>query len=247
MHALRCAAPLALPGRPDRPRPADRNQPPTLPQFHQKVCVSQRHAVTTLVDMPSIIPNLFSQATLTFSLAGLVRPLNITLGLQPGVGLTAAAQNAAIRTSFTGSGRPFNPVNMMVGYTLTETKILHRNGSGMLVVDIDPTVVTGTRVGDACPVNTSIIVRKNTLFGGKKYRGRFLVPPMYFQESLVAQNGVIPSGSITTYQTLWNDALTQLSGLSITPVLLHSDLTTPTQVTAFQVNNKIGTIGKRLR
>lgn len=197
--------------------------------------------------MTAIIPPLFSQATITFSCVGVVRPLQITCGFQPGVGLTVAQQNTAVQNALIGAtGRPFSAANMDNQYTCVESKVLFRNASGILLSDVAAINVPGSKAIDPLPVNTSVIVRKVTSFAGKAYRGRFLVPPMYFAESDVDNAGLI-SGS-AAYQTLWNTAYSSLVSGAMQPVLLH-DVTSilPTTINSFSVNNRIGTIGKRLR
>lgn len=197
--------------------------------------------------MTTIIPPLFSLWTATFTCVGLTRNCQITMGIQPGVGLTAAQQNAAVRTALVGAtGRPFSAANMDNQWTLAETKILYRNAGGLLLTDIDTGVVIGTKAIDPCPVNTSVILRKNTAFAGKAYRGRCLLPPFYFPESDVDQAGNISASA--TYNTLWDTARLAMISNAVAPVLLHDDpAIAPTAITSFSVNTRIGTIGKRLR
>lgn len=211
------------------------------------LCGSERYT-EYVRQMPSIIPNFYSQLTLTFDLDGWSRPLQITCGILPGVGLTAAQQNAACRTALAGtSTRPFHATNMGGNFSLIESKILYRNATGMLLVDIDGSPILGTKVVSATPINTSVIVRKTTLFGGKKFRGRFMVPPMYFNEIDISESGGISNTPWSAYQNLWDAALSTMQSGGVPPVLLHSDGTTPTVIEDFNVNTRIGTIGKRLR
>lgn len=197
--------------------------------------------------MTGIIPPLFSLGTITFTTAGVPRPQQITMGFQPGVGLTANQQNAAMRAALIGStGRPFSAANMDDQYTCIESKILFRNASGVLLSDINTGAVTGAKTIDPLPLNTSVILRKVTSFAGKKYRGRCLLPPLFFPESAVDNGGNITA--VATYQTLWDTAYTNLVGGAMQPVLLHDDpLLVPTTINSFLLNSRIGTIGKRLR
>ena len=210
-------------------------------------CVSVSHAAATFEHMTTIIPPLFSQWTATFTCVGLTRNVQITMVIQPGVGLTAAQQNAAVRGALVGStGRPFSAANMDNQWTLAETKILYRNAGGLLLTDIDVSTVVGTKVVDPLPVNTSVILRKNTGFAGKAYRGRCLLPPLYFQESDIDAAGIITGWA--TYNTLWDTARTTMVSNGVSPVLLHDNpALAPTAISTFSINPRIGTIGKRLR
>lgn len=211
------------------------------------MCVSVRYTVATLASMTAVIPNLFSLATITFTTVGVARPQQITMGLQPGVGLTPAQQNAALRGALIGAvNRPFSAANMDNQYSCVESKILYRNASGVLLSHIDTGIVVGTKVIDPLPLNTSVILRKVTSFAGKKYRGRCLLPPMFFNEADVDNAGNI--SAVATYQTIWDNAYASLVAGAVPPVLLHDDpALTPTAINSFSVNTRIGTIGKRLR
>lgn len=197
--------------------------------------------------MTTIIPNGYSMATYSFTVTGGTRVYQTTLGLLPQIGLTAAQQNTNLRAALAGGGGPFIASNMFVGFSLAETKILYRNLGGILISDIDTTPVVGTKTGNPLPVNTSVIVRKVTSFAGKKYRGRMLVPPLYWDEGAVNSTGNNIGGTFATYQTIWNTAYTNLAAQGLAPVLLHSDSTVPTTINSFSLVNRIGTIGKRLR
>lgn len=197
--------------------------------------------------MTAVIPNLFSLWTCTFSCAGVARPIQITMGIQPGVGLTATQQNIAIDNCLVGSvGRPFSAANMDNQWTCVERKILYRNSGGLLLTDVQTSVVAGTKAIDPLPVNTSVILRKVTAFAGKKYRGRCLLPPLFFQESDIDNAGNITG--FATYQSLWNTALSAMQSAAVSPVLLHDDpAIPPTPINSLTINGRIGTIGKRLR
>jgi len=197
--------------------------------------------------MTAIIPPLFSLATITFTTVGVPRPQQITMGFQPGVGLTANQQNTALRNALIGATlRPFSAANMDNQYTCVESKILYRNVSGVLLSDINTGIVVGSKVIDPLPLNTSVILRKVTSFAGKKYRGRCLLPPFYFSEADVDNGGNITG--YAGYQTLWDIAYTNLVAGAMQPVLLHDDPgVVPTTINSFLINPRIGTIGKRLR
>lgn len=197
--------------------------------------------------MTSIIPNGYSQGTLTFTTTGGTRIYQTTCGFLPQISLTAAQQNVAMRGALLAAGKVLAATNMFIGFTCAETKILYRNLGGILLSDIDTTPVIGSKSGNPLPVNTSVIVRKVTAFAGKQYRGRFLVPPVYFDESAVNGTGQVIGGVAPTYAGLWNTALTDLVNAGMQPVLLHDTVLTPTPITAFASQSRIGTIGKRLR
>lgn len=195
-----------------------------------------------------IIPPGYSKVTFTFTLTGSTRFFQTSIEVQNLLADGAPATLlTTVRNAFTTSGGPFLPGNMLIGYVLTEVKILMVTLGGVMLTATNATPVIGTRVGAPLPVNTSVIIRKTVAQAGKPYRGRMLIPPFYFTEVQVDPVGILDPTTLTASQLTWNNAYTAITP-SNTIVLLHSNpAIPPTTVTALTVNNKIGTIGKRLR
>lgn len=194
-----------------------------------------------------IIPPGYSKITFTWTLTGSTRFFQSSVEVQNLLldGSPTTLLNNVI-TAFTSPSRPFHVAEMLIGFTLTEAKISMVTLGGILLTAINSTPSAGTKpTVSPCPINTSVIVRKNVFPAGRKYRGRMLIPPFYFGEALVDAAGNITS--VAVYQTLFNNAFSALSAPNPI-VLLHSDpALTPTPLTGYSVNNRIGTIGKRMR
>lgn len=117
------------------------------------------------------------------------------------------------------------------------------------------TSVPGTGGSNATlPQNCSLIVKKTTGFGGRKFRGRFYMPPISLAEADVNNVGMIDSGvaaAIQGYVDAWiSDTLSALGVICGTTAvfLLHSSASpVPTEVTGIQVENQIATQRRRLR
>lgn len=195
----------------------------------------------------AIIPPGYSRVTFTFTLTGSTRIFQSSIDVQNLLlDGNPSGVMAAVRTQFIGGGAgPIAAANMLTGYTLVEMKILMRTLGGILLTAVDTTQIVGARVGSGMSINTSVLIKKVVTPAGRKYRGRLMWPPMYFTESDVNMTGNI-TASLATYQGGWTSIWTNLN--PTTPaVLLHSDATTPTPLTALTVQAKIGTIGKRMR
>ena len=108
---------------------------------------------------------------------------------------------------------------------------------------------TGVEVGGAggtfASPNLAYLVEKHTALGGRKGRGRMFLPG-------VTEGGIGGSGDLdltvlgdfTTNLANWLDAL---GGVGVEPVVLHSDETAPTPITAFVIDPKVATQRNRLR
>lgn len=194
-----------------------------------------------------IIPPGYSKITFTWTLTGTTRFYQSSIEVQNLLlDGNPSGLLSFVRTAFTGVSGPFVGGNMYNGYVLAETKITMVTLGGVLLTSSITAPITGGKVaGSPAPINTSVIVRKTVLQAGKKYRGRMLIPPMFFAESDIDAAGNI--STVSTYQAFWNNVYTAINP-SQTIVLLHSDpAIAPTPVTALTVNSKIGTIGKRMR
>jgi hypothetical protein len=114
--------------------------------------------------------------------------------------------------------------------------------------DFTDGVVTGTQAFSTVPINTAILVRKQTALGGRKGRGRMYTCGQLFVGD-VGGAGIIASSHVSDLDTAWFSILGGLqSVVGVTDVvLLHSDSTAPTPITGFSVQSKAATQRRRLR
>jgi hypothetical protein len=108
--------------------------------------------------------------------------------------------------------------------------------------------VAGTVAQATIPVNTSVLVRKTTGLGGRKGRGRaYTVGQLYV--NTIGGAGIIDSGHLGFLDTNWLAILggwQSVVGIADV-VLLHSDSTAPTPITALTPQPKAATQRRRLR
>jgi len=107
--------------------------------------------------------------------------------------------------------------------------------------------VGGAADQDAVP-NVSYLIHKVTSLGGRAGRGRAYFPGV--PEAQTEPNGTLDSTWRDNFQAAWDTFLTELTGLSVIPVVLHaadSPLTTPTAITSFVVDARAATQRRRLR
>lgn len=200
--------------------------------------------------MPTIIPPGYNVYSATFNVSGSTHNVTITCAATNG-GLTLPTNMLAQWiTAFTGSNRPFHTAQMATGYELVYQKLIANVGGTLLTADsVVKTIGAGTTTPP--PMNTATLVNKVTGIAGRRYRGRMFSPP-FISESNVDAAGTIAAGALSALQTLWNNAYTDLTVnanpiLELDPVLLHGNGDPPTPITSFQVSQRIGTIGRRMR
>lgn len=154
-----------------------------------------------------------------------------------------------MRGYFVGAGRPYVATNMFVGYTLARTEAYVAAG-GVTSYFLNETAVVGTKAGsNGTPINTSLLIKKNTGLVGRKYQGRHMIPNLGIAEADISQAGIITSGPLATYQALWTAVTTaMITANHWLPVLGHtSSEVIPTPITSLTVQPKIGTMRRRIR
>lgn len=193
------------------------------------------------------VPPNHARLTFTFTLTGTTRIYQTSLDMKQGSSVDAANFLAVAAPYFTAANRPFNAAFMFAGMSLAEIKCSWVNSVGTLFTAFNTTAVIGTKTGAGSPINTSVLVKKVVAPAGRKFRGRMMLPPLYFIEADITQAGQVDPTPLATYQAAWQLTYNSLA-LDYQPVLLHSDgFTTPTTLTGLQVLPRIGTIGKRMR
>lgn len=196
--------------------------------------------------MPSpSVPNGYAVVSCVFQCDGVTRNPTITLGLRIEALTTAPAINSVWRSAIASSGDIFAAANMPTTLAITETRVLAQL-AGQLVSDVDVTPVQGTSSTAPPPINTAVLVNKNTGFAGRKYRGRMFTPPT-IAETAVSAAGTIAGATVTALDAFWSSARGTLVSADMIPVIIHGDGSTPTEIVSLTVSERIGTIGRRLR
>jgi len=167
-----------------------------------------------------------------------------------GVSTSAAAEVAQIPSlcrqsfddhlsAFTQNDGSLNRVVLKVG----------PNSTGATYEDTNP--VTGSGGTGKLMPNTAVLVKKTTLDGGRKGRGRFYVPAFGSIAGDLDSAGNITGTAPASLQTAFSAFKDDIEGdVTIGPapwVLLHSDSTTPSPIVDLVVESKIATQRRRLR
>jgi hypothetical protein len=177
-------------------------------------------------------------------------PFNVTQGFTA-VGL-AAAQNFVDEMVATWDANLQSATTEDV--TLVEVNGLWFDGTNEHSLIADAGLV-GTGGPGVLPSNCALLIKKQTAFAGRAFRGRAYWPSM-LAEGDVDINGIIDGATVTALQTafdlVFDDLDTAVFGAG--PAVLHDkvtagvvDPTEATPMTGFLVRNKIGTQRRRMR
>lgn len=191
-------------------------------------------------------PDGFSNATFIFNADGYVRNCTWDLAFSDSNDNDAAIQANNLYTYWSDPGLPFHANNMNSDYTFVGVDVI-KNVGGILLGGSYTNPIAGTQSTHSLPRNCAILVKKLTGRIGRKYRGRAFIPPMMVGEGDVDHNGIISSGVVASYQGFFNSAIGTMVTDGYQAVLLHSDASHPTDVTAMTVESLIATQRRRLR
>lgn len=111
-----------------------------------------------------------------------------------------------------------------------------------------PLVDPGTNTDDSQPPNTSMLIQKITLAGGRAGRGRMYMPG--FGEASIDQSGNYTTLVRNNVQTAWNSVLSEMDTANFPFVVLHgadSPLSIPSTIVSFNCATVAATQRKRLR
>lgn len=115
------------------------------------------------------------------------------------------------------------------------------------VAVLDRTIgANGVLGGDPSPPNTAALVRLQSGLVGRKYRGRMYLPGV-LKDDEVSAGGTITESTASSILGVMLYLGDLLGTIGASPVILHSDVGTPTLVTTLTVEATVATQRRRLR
>jgi hypothetical protein len=200
--------------------------------------------------MGIIVPEGEYSATFVFNVEGITKDFTWSLGVTSAVPISPSTMANVLGNMWgvdpgTGS-MPFQADRMCNGYSFKGVSVMLMTDTGPLVGEyFDP--VEGTGGPSPLPPQCAVLLNKSTALGGRKYRGRAYIPPLFPAESGVDAAGVLDSGHRGTMQDSYDTAMAGMDTAEFVPVLHHSDGTAGTPITALTVGSVIATQRRRLR
>lgn len=196
--------------------------------------------------MGAIIPVGYGQARHVFQLQGKPTQYVVTMGYDAQNDFSPATAAATIRGIWGGANGPFRANMMMSPYSYLGVECTEMTLTGP-ITGSSLSTLQGTGGAATLPPNCAMLVKKQTLLGGRKGRGRMFVPPLHFTETDVDALGNITPASLAGVVTAYNAALTAQNATEYDAMLLHSDATEPSLITGLSVVTTLATQRRRMR
>jgi hypothetical protein len=193
--------------------------------------------------MGVVIPTGFAQVSLGGLIAGDAEECIITLGIELDGALTAG-----LAEDLYGHWSSTLDAFSSADWTFTSCRVKAGPNDSGPVDEFTAGVVQGTVTETAAVLNTAVLVKKTTLLGGRKGRGRMYTTGQAYQ-SIYGASGQLESGPLAALDAAWLSILGLFqaqTGVNDV-VLLHSDSTTPTPITGLQPQARLATQRRRLR
>lgn len=188
-----------------------------------------------------MIPAGFGEIAVAHTGGGIVGEAIWTIGFDNNAGDTAAEIAETVATALDTLN-----YDAMISTAVTVTEVRVKLGPDDTGPSATHTLnLAGNIGGQAAPPNLAVLVHKNTPLGGRKGRGRLFVPGL--AEAELDQDGLITSGTQSSFQSFFNSFGGGLALGSLPLMLLHTDATSPTAIETLSVDVKLATQRRRLR
>lgn len=195
--------------------------------------------------MSARIPPGFAEAWYRFTVVGDSEPMFCSLGVNLAVGITPDTTTA---NNILGAGAANLRALLSSATTWDGGHVIFGADGGDNRVDSTLAPVTGTSGATPLPPNCAMLIRKMTVLGGRRNRGRLFVPGI--SNTGVSNAGVIAPATLSAYQTsatAWMAAL--VATAEVVDLSLFHDTApfTPTNITALVCQGRLATQRRRLR
>lgn len=196
--------------------------------------------------MGAVIPAGFAQVAYATLTTGDSEEMLWTCGLDVSGGGTSAALLADLKTAWDDNIAPITSSVVSLNRVLLKYGPVSTGPAYEL-----PGGTLGTDGGSLPPPNCAVLVQKHTIMGGRKGRGRTYLPGISSVSGGLDSAGnytQAKADQVTAAMEGWRTDITAgNTGPGATPVLLHSDATTPYEITSFVATLKLATQRRRLR
>lgn len=198
--------------------------------------------------MPTI-PVGHAEFTMIFHCTGVTRDITWAHGFDvdtlPADAPSVIAQDIYVKAST--SGCPYAPAAMSTDWAFDGVAVAYMTEEGPLLGQYS-FHTQGTATAPPVPVNSAILVTKNTTLGGRRNRGRFYAPPCFPTEANIDAAGRISGANVTGLQTAFSAFFDLLVDDTYELELFHQSAPfTPGIVTGWTVESLLATQRRRMR
>lgn len=197
----------------------------------------------------ALIPAGFGEITMILRTDGITRDLTWSVGIDPNDPDASPedwSENAYTYLTNVTNGL-YAAAGMSSKYRLLGVSGVKQMEEGPIIGQYLSTLV-GTATALPVPVNTALLVNKNTALGGRRNRGRNYLPPTFPGEDQIDGAGVVANTYVNLTDTKLEYFYDQLVLGVGQPVLFHQSAPfTPTPITGWSTQNQCGTQRRRMR
>lgn len=203
--------------------------------------------------MPLVLPDGFAHVVMNFRHPSTPREMSVTFGADlEATGINPEDVANRVAAAFTLSTLQARMDNSI---TLTTIAVTMGVPAGDPLIFEKAFNLQGGTAFETPPLNTALLVRKNSLLGGRANRGRFYWPGM-LAEADVNEVGIITAASVNAMQVDFDAFKLALENAAdpdealVSMTILHdvtSPTTTPTEVSSLTVDGLASTQRRRMR
>lgn len=204
--------------------------------------------------MAKNVPPGYDDVTWVFTCSGSTKEVTWSCGYKWNSSPPTPAETAEdIYTWSTDTGTsPFKASLMLQDWAFEGVSVSRGTSTGPLVGQYFAHL-QGTAGQLSVPMNSAILMRKNSASGGRAYRGRAFLPPIWVGEAHIDVGGNIEGAYVASVQSYMDNLFERPSSETLGGkwFLYHTILDGvslgPTELTSWSVQSKIATQRRRLR
>lgn len=192
----------------------------------------------------TVIPPGYAEVVSEFTIAGDGGPAIVAFGVS--VDLITDPTELAEQIGPVWDTTPGLLLSMSSTVALREVRVTVGQDGGPDTIGSASFNLVGQNSANAATPQVAYLLRKQTGFGGRAYRGRMFIPGVV--EGNVDDSGLLDTSFRTAFQSAADTFLDALDGQGNPMVLLHtSPLIAPTPVISLVADAKVATQRRRLR
>lgn len=198
--------------------------------------------------MSVVVPVGEYQCQVIHRVTGSAKQMGWTLGIRnDGASRTPSEIAASVRDAVVDSG-VFAPSTASAEYSLFGVKSYFQVNPTDKLIGFASANVQGTGSWQPPPVNSALLVSRNTAVAGRRGQGRIYLPPFSIDESSTSAAGALSSTLLAAMQTRFNGLLAELEAVELLPVLFGSPpAETSGIILAFTPQSLLATQRRRMR
>lgn len=187
-----------------------------------------------------LIPTGYGQVNFIFGGNGFPRGAQVALGFLDTAGDDPAVEATALATCWGDNMSAVQSTNITLQFVKVKQGPTDTGPESTIATAVD-----GTVVSNPLPPNVAVLAKKVTTSGGRKNLGKMFIPGAC--ESQTDGAGLLTSSALTAFNSAVAGLLADMATADLPMRILHTDATTPTEVTALVCQQLMAQQHRRIR